>query len=124
MKEKILFNKEEIEEEFFDYIQYDTRYANYESTWYMVDESLKEEGIQSKWRYLIAPLERCVRKEYLDISDSLNSVTEFYEAEIFNEFINCRYDDELENSDFLKQISEYVQRKYPHDKDCFKWLKK
>jgi len=65
-----------------------------------------------------------IGKLLLDISDSLNSVTEFYEAEIFNEFINCHYDEELENSEFLKQISEYVQRKYPHNKDCFQWLKK
>ena len=110
--EKYVFDEEEIRDGFSDYIS-DNESYDYDTIYDFVNESFKENGLSSRYIYLVEPLNQCNEKaDYLQINAYENEITEFSEIKIFNEFICDNYRLEMKDPEFAKNVYSYTKENY------------
>lgn len=122
--EKYVFDEEELRCGFEDYLS-DNGYFDYYTIHELVDNSLKKNGLSSRYIYLVQPLNQCNKDaELLQINAYENKITEFSEIQIFNAYIGDNYKLKMQDPDFAKKVYEYAEENYKYDYNRFVDLRK
>ena len=108
-KEKYVFNEDEFKDGFDNYVV-DNEYYDYDTVYDFVHESLKKDGMESRYAYLVEPLKSCnPNAEFLRINAYLNDIDQVYQSNIYDEYISDRYWKEIKDSEFAKEVYDFLE---------------
>lgn len=112
MDKKIIFNKNEFEFNFGIFL--DNRdYMDYSSLYILVNDSIKEYGLDSNYIELVEPLLTCAKKaDLLQINTYINGINEYSMGEVLAMFVYDAYNDEMKDCKFSKCVYAYIKKEY------------
>ena len=120
-KEKYVFDRNQFHKGFEKYC-YDNDFIPYEEMLSIVDYDLKEKGIKSRYRYIIEQLDDCY-KDFVHLTFVWGNdvrVKQYYERDLVCKYIADKYQNELKELNFVKDLYEYTKIYY--NKYTFSWL--
>lgn len=113
MDKKIIFNKDEFEFNFGIFL--DNRdYMDYSSLYILVNDSIREYGLDSGYIELVEPLLTCTKKaDLLQINAYINGINEYSMGEVLAMFVYDAYNDEMKDCEFSKCVYAYMKKNIP-----------
>ena len=121
MDKKIVFNKDEFEFNFGIFLN-NKDYMDYSSLYILVNDSIKEYGLDSNYIELVEPLLTCAKKaDLLQINTYINGINEYSMGEVLAMFVYDAYNDEMKDCEFSKRVCAYIKKEYP---ECYEEFEK
>lgn len=112
MDKKIIFNKNEFEFNFGIFLN-NKNYMDYSSLYVLVNDSIREYGLDSGYIELVEPLLTCAKKaDLLQINTYINGINEYSMGEVLAMFVYDAYNDEMKDCEFSKRVCTYIKKEY------------
>ena len=110
-----IFDAKNFEEGFNIWI-FDKEYYNYDEVYQIVNTSLKKDGMQSPYVYLVETLNKWhknARAQYLWIDANEQEFGKVYGYDLYNAYINTFYKDKMQDPEFSKEVYDFIKKTHP-----------